>query len=84
MFAVSLLERPPPFAASSTVLGWLPAEGGGVEDGVEDGGEGEGGVGLNDFTENREWFLIFAEYPLWCSVHGGFSLRCGCKMKERS
>lgn len=56
VFAVSLLERPPPFAGSSTVLGWLPAEGGAEG---EEGGEGEveGGVGLNDFTENRE-FLV--------------------------
>lgn len=71
VFAVSLLERPPPFAASSTVLGWLPAEGGGAEDGAEDGGEGEGGVGLNDFTENREWFSLFAEYPLCWRVRAG-------------
>lgn len=76
MFAVSLLESPPPFAASSTVLGWLPAEGGGAED----GGEGEGGVGLNDFTENREWLLLLAEYLLWRRVHaGGFFCVVGVK-----
>ena len=44
VFAVSLLEAPPPSSTSSTILGWLPAE-----------AEGESeGAGLNDFKENCE------------------------------
>lgn len=76
VFAVSLLERPPPFAASSTVLGWLPAEGG-AEEGAEDG-EGEGGVGLNDFTENREQSLSPAIRLFWIVAYA-VSLSMGAR-----
>lgn len=59
VFAVSLLETPPTYAASSTVLGWLPAEAVDGGEGAESAEEGEGGVGLNDFTENREYFGFY-------------------------
>lgn len=52
VFAVSLLETPPPYASSSTVLGWLPAEG------LAEGEGEDGGAGLNDFTENREFVCL--------------------------
>ncbi|ETW77269.1 hypothetical protein HETIRDRAFT_241563, partial [Heterobasidion irregulare TC 32-1] len=51
VFAVSLLEAPPPSSTSSTILGWLPAE-----------AEGESeGAGLNDFKENSQFRTLLHE-----------------------